>query len=134
MHSGQCKGPVIELSCMHGDYEMLHPGELTMSDIRITIDASDYLVLATVLRRRSAERLPADRDAVRSEITQFIDLIEPVVSRDNYFHTHTTLARRLLSADDPMSALDHIDALLVRCGALRTQPPRLLFMATASPK
>jgi hypothetical protein len=35
------------------------------------------------------------------------------------------LARMLVSADDPISALDHIDALLVRCGALRTRPLRL---------
>lgn len=117
---------------MHGNYEMLHSEEPVMSDIGIIIEASDYLVRVTVLRRRSAARLPADRDAVLSEIAQFIDLMEPVALRDNYFHRHTALARRLLSADDHMSTLDHIDTLPVRCGTLRTQPPRLLFLATAS--
>jgi hypothetical protein len=94
-----------------------------MGGIRTQIETSDRLVLATVVRRRVAESLPTNRDALLSEITQLIDFMEPVVSRDRYFHTHITLARMLVSADDPISALEHIDALLVRCGAFRTDRP-----------
>ncbi|SIT46997.1 hypothetical protein BN2476_540010 [Paraburkholderia piptadeniae] len=97
----------------------------------IKIEASDYLVLASVLRRRTIESLSTtrggggDRSALLSEITQLIKLIEPVASHDKYFHTHTELAQMMISADDPMSALDHIVALLARCGAVPTQPPPL---------
>lgn len=66
-----------------------------------------------------------DRSALLSEITQLVELIKPVVSHDKYFHTHTELALIMVSADDPMSALDHIVALLARCGAVRTQRPPL---------
>jgi hypothetical protein len=69
--------------------------------------------------------LPADRGALLTEITQLLEFMEPAVSEDIYFDTHTALARLLISKDDPISALDHIDALLVRCGALRTRPPCL---------
>ncbi|CAG9227246.1 conserved hypothetical protein [Paraburkholderia sabiae] len=94
------------------------------------IDPSDCLVLARVLRRRTVESLSTtlgggDRSALLSEITQLVELIKPVVSHDKYFHTHTELALIMVSADDPMSALDHIVALLARCGAVRTQRPPL---------
>ncbi|WP_343675146.1 hypothetical protein [Paraburkholderia heleia] len=103
-----------------------------MDSIRNKIEPSDYLVLAATLRRRVMECLPADRGELLTEITQLLELMEPVVSADSYFHTHTELAHLLISQDDPISALDHMEALLVRRGALRTRPPRLTFFSSAA--
>ncbi|NLP60535.1 hypothetical protein [Paraburkholderia sacchari] len=102
-----------------------------MDDIYIKIGPSDYLVLAAVLRRRALECLPVVRGELLTEITQLLAFMEPVVSGDSYFHAHTDLARSLISMSDPIPALDHIDALLVRCGGLRTQPPSLKLFASA---
>ncbi|MEX3985286.1 hypothetical protein AB4Y45_40750 [Paraburkholderia sp. EG287A] len=96
-----------------------------MNDFGITTGPNDYLVLAVALRRRVIECLPADRGALLEEITRLLAFMEPVVSEDKYFDTHAALARLLISEDDPISALDHMEALLIRCGAFRTRPPCL---------
>ncbi len=67
-----------------------------------------------------------------TEIAQLQKLMEPVVSGDTYFDAHTSLARQLISEGDPLSALDHIDALLAGCGALRAQPPCLGLSSNVS--
>ncbi|MEX3990594.1 hypothetical protein AB4Y35_07400 [Paraburkholderia sp. EG286A] len=103
-----------------------------MGGIRTNIGPSDYLVLATALRRRAMECLPEDRGALLEEITQFVEFVAPAVSEHRYFETHTALARSLILIHDPISALDHIDALLVSCGAVRTRPPRLLLVTSVS--
>ncbi|MPW22917.1 hypothetical protein GCT13_40570 [Paraburkholderia sp. CNPSo 3157] len=101
--------------------------ESAMDGIRLRMDTGDLLVLADALRRRVAQFSSVDRKGLLAEVMLLIDLVEPVLSRDPLYRTQTTAARLLVMQDNPLSALDHISALLFGCGAQPTLPPPLDF-------
>jgi hypothetical protein len=96
-----------------------------MDIISVKLDSSDCLVLSAVLRRLASEGFGGHRAQVLAQIRGFIDSFEPSLATDHYSRSHAEMVRLLVLADDPLSALDHLDLLLVKSGAIRTNPPRL---------